>query len=319
MGLPPPLLALKRATKFPPPGGGFRKPVADDMKLGSIFFSTFNRGAFRRCLVRAPDTEDAMKRLFFGLALLICFASQAVSAGDKNIIVGVTPFPHKDIMLVAKPLLEKEGYTLELKDFSDYVQPNVNLAEGHLTANFFQHIPYFENMNKEKDLKLAWVAKVHIEPLGLYSKKIKSLDELKKGDIVSVPNDPTNGARALRLLEQNGLIKLKPGELVTARDVSDNPRGLKLMELEAAQLPRTMVDVTAAVINTNFASEAGLIPSRDAIVIEGKDSPYANVLVVREADKDTPAVKALVKAVNSPEVKAFIVKELEPKGIVAAF
>ncbi|MCL1939188.1 MAG: MetQ/NlpA family ABC transporter substrate-binding protein [Desulfovibrionaceae bacterium] len=260
-----------------------------------------------------------MKKLLLGLTLLVCFASQAVAADDKTIVVGVTPFPHKEIMLVAKPLLEKEGYTLELKDFSDYVQPNVALAEGHLTANFFQHIPYLENMNKEKNLKLTWVAKVHIEPLGLYSKKIKSLDELKAGDMVSVPNDPTNGARALRLLEKHGLITLKPGELVTARDVLDNPKGLKIVELEAAQLPRTLVDVTAAVINTNFATEAGLIPSRDAIIIEAEDSPFANVIAVREADKDSPAVKALVKAVHSPEVKAYIVKELEPKGIVAAF
>ena len=160
---------------------------------------------------------------------------------------------------------------------------------------------------------------MHIEPLGLYSKKISSLGELKKGDTIAVPSDPTNGARALRLLEKHGLFTFKPGELVTARDVVDNPKGLKLVELEAAQLPRTLVDVTASVINTNFASEAGLIPSRDAIVIEDKDSPYANVIAVREEDKDSPAVKALVKAVNSPEVKAFIVKELEPKGIVPAF
>lgn len=260
-----------------------------------------------------------MKKLLLGLVLLVSFVSQALCADDKTIVVGVTPFPHKEIMRIAKPLLEKEGYKLELKDFSDYVQPNVNLAEGHLTANFFQHIPYLDNMNKEKNLKLAWVAKVHIEPLGLYSKKIKSLNELKKGDTVAVPNDPTNGARALRLLEKNGLISLKPGELVTARDVTANPKGLKLVELEAAQLPRTLVDVTASVINTNFAVEAGLVPARDAIVIEGEDSPYANVLVVREADKDKAAVKALIRAVTSPEVKAYIVKELEPKGMVAAF
>jgi D-methionine transport system substrate-binding protein len=257
--------------------------------------------------------------LLLGLTLLLCFASQAVAADDKTIVVGVTPFPHKEIMLIAKPLLEKEGYTLELKDFSDYVQPNVALAEGHLTANFFQHIPYLENMNKEKNLKLTWVVKVHIEPLGLYSKKIKSLEELKAGDTISVPNDPTNGARALRLLEKHGLITLKEGALVTARDVIDNPKGLKIVELEAAQLPRTLVDVTAGVINTNFATEAGLIPSRDAIIIEDEDSPFANVIAVREADKDSLAVKALVKAVHSPEVKAYIVKELEPKGIVAAF
>lgn len=260
-----------------------------------------------------------MKKLLLCLGLTLLLASQAVAADDKAIVIGVTPFPHKDIMLIAKPLLEKEGYALDIKEFTDYVQPNVNLAEGHLDANFFQHIPYLENMNKEKNMGLTWVAKVHIEPLGLYSKKIKSLGDLKKSDTVSVPNDPTNGARALRLLEAHGLITLKPGELVTARDVTENHLGLKLIELEAAQLPRTLVDVTASVINTNFASEAGLIPSRDAIVIEGKDSPYANVIAVREADKDSPKIRALVKAVSSPEVKAFIIKELEPKGIMAAF
>ena len=261
-----------------------------------------------------------MKKFLLCFGLLLCLASPAVAAdASKTIVVGVTPFPHKDIMLVAEPLLKKEGYTLEIKEFTDYVQPNVNLAEGALTANFFQHIPYLENMNKEKNLKLTWVAKVHIEPLGLYSKKIKSLAELKAVDTISVPSDPTNGARALRLLEKHGLITLKPGELITTRDITGNPKGLKFVELEAAQLPRTLVDVTASVINTNFASEAGLVPSRDAIVIEDKDSPYANVIAVREADKDSPAVKALVKAVNSPEVKAYIVKELEPKGIVPAF
>lgn len=258
-----------------------------------------------------------MKKLLVALFLLPALASSAFAA--QKIVVGVTPFPHKDIMMIAKPLLEKEGYTLEIKEFSDYVQPNMALAEKSLDANFFQHIPYLDNMNKEKSLHLAWIAKVHIEPLGLYSKKITKLDELKKGDVIAVPNDPTNGARALRLLEANGLIKLKAGELVTAHDVVENPKGLKIMELEAAQLPRTLMDVTASVINTNFAAEAGLIPSKDAIVMEGKDSPYANIVVVREADKDTPMAKALIKAVNSPEVKAYIAKELEPKGIVPAF
>ena len=260
-----------------------------------------------------------MKKVLVCLGLILCFATQALAAEDKKIIIGVTPFPHKDIMLIAKPLLEKEGYTLEIKEFTDYVQPNVNLAEKYLTANFFQHIPYLDNMVQERKMPLTWVAKVHIEPLGLYSKKIKTLDELKKGSTIAVPNDPTNGARALRLLEKHGLFKFKDGELITARDVTENPREIKLIELEAAQLPRTLVDVTASVINTNFASEAGLIPSRDAIIIEDKDSPYANIIVVREEDKDSPAVKALVKAVQSPEVKAFIEKELEPRGIVPAF
>lgn len=255
------------------------------------------------------------------LALLIAFVTLTAPAyaAGKVITVGVTPFPHKDIMTVAKGLLEKEGYQLVIKEFTDYVTPNTALAEGSLDANFFQHIPYLDNMNKERKLGLAWVAKVHIEPLGLYSIKLKKLDELKDGAQISIPNDPTNGARALRLLEKHDLIKVKAGELVTAKDITDNPRKLKIRELDAAQLPRTLRDVAAAVINTNFAVEANMIPARDAIVIEGSDSPYVNVVVVREADKDKAEIKALVKAVNSPEVKKFIEKELVPKGIVAAF
>lgn len=256
-----------------------------------------------------------MKRLL----LLLSFAVLPVVASAEDIVVGVTPFPHHDIMEVVKPLMAKDGFNLVIKDFTDYVQPNMALAEKQLFANFFQHIPYFDNMNKEMNLGLVWIAKIHIEPLGLYSRKISSLDELKSGDTVTVPNDPTNGARALRLLEKNGLIKLKPGELVTARDITENPRKLAIREIDAAQLPRTLDDVTAAVINTNFAGEAGLIPSTDAIIIEDKDSPYANVVVIRAADQDTPAAKALVKASQSKEVKEYIEKNLIPKGIVPAF
>ncbi len=261
-----------------------------------------------------------MKRLLTAFVIVIAFAATSAAAdAKKTIVIGVSPVPHKEIMLVAKDVLAKEGYDLQIKEFTDYVLPNVALADKSLDANFFQHIPYLENMNKSKGWTLTWVAKVHIEPLGLYSKKIKTLDELKKGDSVAVPNDPTNEARALRLLEAHKLIKVKPGELVTARDITDNPRGLKFIEIEAAQLPRTLNDVRAAVINTNFAAAAKLIPSRDAIIIEGKDSPYANVVVVRKEDADSPAVKALVKAVQSPEVKAYIMKELEPKGMLPAF
>ena len=255
-----------------------------------------------------------MKKLV--LALLVILALPfAAFAENKTITIGVTPFPHKDIMMVVKGLLAKEGYNLEIKEFTDYVQPNMALAEKSLDANFFQHIPYLENMNKEKNLKLTWVAKVHIEPLGLYSKKIKTLAELKDGDVLAVPSDPTNCARALRLLEANGLIKVKEGELVTAKDIIENPKNLEIKEIEAAQLPRTLEDVTAAVINTNFAGEAGLIPSKDAIVIEGKDSPYANVVAVRTEDKNSPEIKALVKAANSKEVKDYINKVLVPREL----
>lgn len=258
-----------------------------------------------------------MKRIFLILGMVLLLAGSVWA--DTKLTVGVTPFPHKDIMLIAKDLLAKEGIELTIREFSDYVQPNLALADKALDANFFQHIPYLENMNAEKGLNLAWVAKVHIEPLGLYSKKVTSLDELNAGDTVAVPNDPTNEARALRLLEGHGLIKVNKGELVTVRDITDNPRELKFVELEAAQLPRILQDVRAAVINTNFASEADLIPSRDAIIIEGKDSPYANVLVVRQDDVETPAIQALIRAVNSAEVKAYIEETLIPKGMVPAF
>lgn len=258
-----------------------------------------------------------MKRLLLAFAFVLALAMPSFAAED--IVVGVTPFPHKDIMLAAKPVLAKEGYNLVLKEFTDYVQPNMALADKALFANFFQHLPYLENMNKEKKLGLIAIATVHIEPMGVYSKKITKLDELKEGAKISVPNDPTNEARALRLLEKHNLITLKDGELVTVRDITANPHKFTIVELDAPQLPRTLQDVDASVINTNFAGQAGLNPSKDAIVMEGKDSPYANVIAIRAADKDTPAAKALVKAVNSPEVKAYIEKNLVEKGIVPAF
>lgn len=258
-----------------------------------------------------------MKRLLLSLAMVLALAAPSFAAED--IVVGVTPFPHKDIMLAAKPLLAKEGYNLVIKEFIDYVQPNMALASKQLFANFFQHEPYLDNMNKEKKLDLVSIGKVHIEPLGVYSKKIKKLADLKKGNSISVPNDPTNEARALRLLEANGVITIKPGALVTVADITKNPLGLKFHELDAAQLPRTLDDVTASVINTNFAGEAGLVPARDALVMEGSESPYANIVVVRSEDKDSPKAKALMKAVQSPEVKAYIQKNLVERGIVPVF
>ena len=258
-----------------------------------------------------------MKRLLLSLAMVLALAAPSFAAED--IVVGVTPFPHKDIMLAAKPLLAKEGYNLVIKEFTDYVQPNMALASKQLFANFFPHEPYLDNMNKEKKLDLVSIGKVHIEPLGVYSKKIKKLADLKKGNSISVPNDPTNEARALRLLEANGVIAIKPGALVTVADITKNPLGLKFHELDAAQLPRTLDDVTASVINTNFAGEAGLVPSRDALVMEGSESPYANIIVVRSEDKDSPKAKALMKAVQSPEVKEYIQKNLVERGIVPVF
>jgi len=235
------------------------------------------------------------------------------SKNDKVIKIGVTPKPHKEIVDIAKPLLEKQGYTVEITEFNDYVQPNTAVSEGSLDANFFQHMPYLKEQNESKGFKLVSVGAVHLEPMGLYSHKIKSLDELKNGATIAVPNDPSNEARALKLLAGKGIIKIKDGELVTPKDITENTKNLKFTELEAAAVPRAIEDVDAAVINGNYAIEAKFSPTKDAIVIEDKNSeaakPYANIVVVKEGNEKQEKIQALVKAMTSPEVKAFIEKE----------
>lgn len=237
-------------------------------------------------------------------------AASSASKDDKVIKIGVTPKPHEEIINIAKPLLEKEGYTVEITEFNDYVQPNTAVNEGSLDANFFQHKPYLDEQVKSKGLDLVSVGTVHLEPMGLFSRKIKSLDELKDGDSIAVPNDATNEARALRLLESNGLIKIKEGELVTPNDITENKKNLKFVEVEAANVPRTLDDVQAAVINGNYAIPAGFNPSKDAIVIEDKDSeaakPYANIVVVKKGNENLQKIQDLVKALHSDEVKDFI-------------
>ena len=235
------------------------------------------------------------------------------SKNDKVIKIGVTPKPHKEIVEIAKPLLEKEGYTVEITEFNDYVQPNTAVSEGSLDANFFQHTPYLNEQNQSKGFKLVSVGAVHLEPMGLYSKKIKSLDELKDGATIAVPNDPSNEARALKLLAGKGIIKIKDGELVTKKDITENKKNLNFTELEAAAVPRSIDEVDAAVINGNYAIEAKFNPAKDALVIEDKNSeaakPYANIVVVKEGNEKQEKIQALVKALTSPEVKAFIEKE----------
>lgn len=251
-------------------------------------------------------------------------SEQAVNKGssaveDKKIIkVGATPVPHAEILQFVKPLLEKEGYTLEIKEFNDYVLPNTALQDGDIDANFFQHVPYLQTSNQEKKLNLDYTVKVHLEPMGVYSSKIKDLKDLKEKAVIAIPNDPSNGARALRVLENAGLIKLKSGELISKLDITDNPKKIVIRELDAPQLPRTLTDVDAAVINTNFAVEANLNPLKDALAIESKDSPYANILAVRAKDKEQPYIKALSKALTSPEVKKFI-EEKYKGSILPAF
>jgi D-methionine transport system substrate-binding protein len=234
--------------------------------------------------------------------------------------VGASPTPHVGILEAIKPQLAKEGITLDIIEFQDYVQPNLALAEGELDANFFQHLPYLNQFCKDRKLALTSIAKVHIEPMGIYSKKIKSLKNLKSQSIVAIPNDPTNGGRALLLLQQAKLIELRKdaGLAATELDVARNPKNLRFKALEAAQLPRVLADVDLAVINTNYALTINLVPTRDALFIEGRESPYANVLAVRTKDKNQAALQKLAKALNSKTVKKYLLKTYKG-SIVPAF
>ncbi|MBN3525478.1 MetQ/NlpA family ABC transporter substrate-binding protein [Paenibacillus apiarius] len=247
-------------------------------------------------------------------------ASGNASGETTKLVVGATPVPHAEILNHIKPLLKDQGIDLEIKEFTDYVQPNVQVHEKQLDANFFQHKPYMDNEVNTKGYKLVSVGNVHVEPFGAYSKKIKSIDELQDGATVAIPNDATNGGRSLLLLEKQGIIKLKEGTGLeaTARDIADNPKNLKFKELEAAMLPRALDEVDMALINTNYALQAELNPTKDALFIEDKDSPYANILTAREDNKDSDAIKKLVAALQSDDVKKFI--EDKYKGaIVPAF
>ncbi|MGB9812098.1 MAG: MetQ/NlpA family ABC transporter substrate-binding protein [Thermovenabulum sp.] len=268
------------------------------------------------------------------LSLIIISLAGCASKADKNsqsvsspqgenlkiIKVGASPIPHAEILNVVKPILEKQGIKLEIIEFTDYVQPNIKLAEKELDANYFQHIPYLEDFCKKHNLNLTYIAKVHIEPMGIYSSKIKDLKELKNGAEIAIPNDATNGGRALLLLQSAGIIKLKDSAGITAtkNDIIENPKNIKITELEAATLPRVLNDVDAAVINTNYALEAKLNPKKDALYIESADSPYVNILAVRKGDEARPELKKLAEALNSPEVKKFI-EEKYNGAVVPAF
>ncbi|NLY77775.1 MAG: MetQ/NlpA family ABC transporter substrate-binding protein [Tissierellia bacterium] len=236
------------------------------------------------------------------------------------ITIGVSPEPHGKIVELIKDDLEKEGIQIEIVEFTDYVTPNRALADGDLDANFFQHEPYLKDFIEENNLDLISIGAVHLEPMGLYSTKYKSIDEIEDGAEIAIPNDATNGGRALLLLEKAGLIKLDDdaGILATEKDIVDNPKNLKFTPLEAAQLPRVLNDLDGAVINGNFALEAGLIPTKDAILLEDKDSPYANIVAVRSEEKDEEKFKKLMKALQSDEVKQFIEENYEG-GVIPAF
>ena len=253
--------------------------------------------------------------------LLVAFAAVAAfSAHAETITVAASPVPHAEILEFVKPALAKEGVDLQVKVFTDYVQPNVQVAEKRLDANFFQHQPYLDEFNKAKGTHLVSVGAVHLEPLGAYSSKYKTLAELPDGANVVIPNDATNGGRALLLLAKHNLITLKDPTniLSTIKDITENPKNLKFRELEAATLPRVLTQVDLALINTNYALEAKLNPTKDALIIEGNDSPYVNILVARADNKDNAALQKLAKALNSAEVKAFIAEKYQG-AVVPAF
>ncbi|MFF3926530.1 MetQ/NlpA family ABC transporter substrate-binding protein [Paenibacillus lactis] len=240
------------------------------------------------------------------------------AAGQEKVTikVGASPAPHAKILEHIKPALEKEGVNLEIVEFTDYVLPNTKVDSKEIDANFFQHKPYLDNEIKERGLKLESVIAVHVEPLGAYSRTIKSVDELKDGAVVAIPSDPSNAGRALTLLSKNGVIKLADETKLeaTAKDITENPKNLEFKEVEAAMLPRMLDELDLAVINTNYALEAGLDPTKDALFIEDKDNPYANLLVARPDNKDSEAIQKLAKALTSEDVKTFI--EQEYKGAV---
>ncbi|AVT03031.1 metal ABC transporter substrate-binding protein [Paracidovorax avenae] len=239
-------------------------------------------------------------------------------AQDKPIKVGVTAGPHAQIFEQVRKVAEKDGLKIQIVEFSDYVQPNAALSAGDLDANSYQHKPYLDAQVKDRGYKLVSAGYTVNFPIGLYSKKVKKLEDLKEGARFGIPNDPTNGGRVLLVLQDKGLIKLKDGAglKATPLDVTSNPKKLKFVELDAAQLARSLDDLDAAAINTNFALSAGLNPKTDAIAQESAKSPYVNIIAVREADKDKPWVAKLVKAYHSDEIRQYI--DTQFKGAVLA-
>ena len=231
----------------------------------------------------------------------------------------MTAGPHAQIMEVVKKAAVKNGLNLKIIEFGDYVQPNAALSAGDLDANSYQHRPYLDAQLKDRGYKISWVADTVNFPIGIYSKKIKKLAELPTGAKFGLPNDPTNGGRALLLLQAQGLIKLKDkaGLKATPLDVVENPKKLRFVELDAAQLPRSLDDLDASTVNTNFAISAGLNPRKDAIALESSQNPYVNILVVRDADKGQPWVARLIKSYHSDEVRQFIDKEFKGSVIPA--
>lgn len=244
-----------------------------------------------------------------------CGSSKAGAKDDKTITVAASPTPHSEILnKVVKPILHKEGYKLVVKEFTDYVQPNTATEEGEVDANYYQHLPYLDNFNKEKGTHLVSVGGIHFEPFGLYPGKTKTIKALANGATVAVPNDPTNEARALLLLQDAGLIKLKnPKDInATTKDITENPKNLKFKELEAATVPTAIKDVDFAAMNGNYAIQAGFNPTKDPLTSEKVGGiaakTYENIIVVKKGSEKFAKIKALLKALKTSEVRDYITK-----------
>ena len=241
--------------------------------------------------------------------------------GDNKIVIGVSPTPHGEIIEGLKPEFEKEGLDVEVVNFDDYIQPNLQLEAGDLDANYFQHKPYLDSFTEERNIdNLDVLGYVHIEPMALYSEKYKSVDEIEDGAEIIIPNDPSNGARALILLEDAGLIKLKDKTNLnsTEKDIAENPKNLKFTAMDAPSIAQVYKDSGAAVINSNFAIGQGLDPTKDSIFLESKDSPYANLVAIRKEDADKEKFQKFLKVLNSEESKKFI-EETFKGAVIPAF
>lgn len=257
------------------------------------------------------------KRFLLKLLAVSAFAASLGTASmatePVTIKIGASPVPAGDILNFVKPKLAEKGINLKIIEFSDYIQPNLALSDKEIDANFFQHKPFMDKFAADRGLKLHAMPGIFIAPIALYSNKIKDVKEIKKGDRITIPNDPTNGGRALQLLASAGLLKLKDnvGHSASIEDIVENPLKLKIIEVEAATLPRTLDDVKASVINQTYALSSGLNPVKDAIIIESKDSPYANIVAVREGDQNRPEILELNNTLRTPEVKAFILEHFK--------
>lgn len=255
--------------------------------------------------------------------LTIALTAATLGAQAADVLkIAATAVPHAEILNFIKPQLKAQGIDLQVKEFSDYVQPNMAVEDKQLDANFFQHQPYLDSFNKDRKTHLVVVpnGKVHVEPFGAYSSKIKNIKDLKDGALIAIPNDPSNGGRALILLAKQGLIELKDAKSLTPTplDVIKNPKKLKFKELEAPLLPRALADVDLALINTNYAIEAKLNPTQDALFIEGADSPYTNIVAARADRANSADIAKLMNALHTPEVKKFILDKYKG-AVVPAF